>query len=169
MTKQEFLNELREALLEEGADSLVAENLRYYENYIEGEKAKGRSENDVFSELGSPRLIARSIFDAAGYVVDGMPDENPGSVNNAYETGETPPDERFREDYRQASGYRSSAEDNGEEGASPFHVFNISGNTAMLIFVGIMILLAVIFWLLMPILLPLVLVLVLIQLFRGFF
>lgn len=77
MTKQEFLDELALRLREEGAERLVAENVDYYRSYIEEEVAKGRREEEVLSELGNPALIARSILDAAGYRVDGVPDQNP--------------------------------------------------------------------------------------------
>lgn len=77
MTKQEFLDELALRLREEGAERLVAENVEYYRSYIEEEVAKGRREEEVLSELGNPALIARSILDAAGYRVDGVPDRNP--------------------------------------------------------------------------------------------
>lgn len=77
MTKQEFLDELALRLREEGAERLVAENVDYYRSYIDEEVAKGRREEEVLSELGNPALIARSILDAAGYRVDGVPDRNP--------------------------------------------------------------------------------------------
>ena len=77
MSKQQFLDELAARLREEGAELLVAENLNFYRSYIEEEVAKGRSEEEVLAELGNPALIARSILDAAGFQVDGMPDRNP--------------------------------------------------------------------------------------------
>lgn len=95
MTKQEFLSGLEERLLEEGADVLVPENLSYYSSYIEEEKSKGRTEEDVLEELGNPALIARSILEAAGYEVDGIPDEQPGSFDNA-RTSDEEPDEQER-------------------------------------------------------------------------
>ena len=88
MTKQEFLEGLRDRLLEEGADILVPENLNYYDSYIEEEKQKGRTEEDVLAELGNPSLIARSILEAAGYEVDGVPDGTPGGYDNARTTEE---------------------------------------------------------------------------------
>lgn len=90
MTKQEFLDGLEERLLAEGAGVLVQENLQYYSGYIEDEKAKGRAEEEVLDELGNPALIARSILEAAGYVVDGIPDVNPGGDGNAYTSEEGP-------------------------------------------------------------------------------
>ena len=95
MSKQQFLDELAARLREEGAELLVAENLNFYRSYIEEEVAKGRSEE----ELGNPALIARSILDAAGFQVDGMPDRNPegdlgaGASKHYREQSETPGEE----------------------------------------------------------------------------
>ena len=66
MTKQEFLEELQAALQGELSQSRINEHLRYYDNYIAGEAAKGRSEHQVTEELGSPRLIAKTLIDTAG-------------------------------------------------------------------------------------------------------
>lgn len=97
MTKQEFLEGLRERLLEEGADVLVPENLNFYDSYIEEEKQKGRTEEDVLAELGNPVLIARSILEAAGYEVDGIPDGGPGRYDNARTTEEEQFSQQFSE------------------------------------------------------------------------
>ena len=99
MTKQEFLEGLRERLLEEGADVLVPENLNYYDSYIEEEKQKGRTEEDVLEELGNPVLIARSILEAAGYEVDGIPDSDPGRYDNA----RTSEEEQFSQQFSERS------------------------------------------------------------------
>lgn len=64
MTKQEFLAGLEEALAGEVSQQVLLENMRYYRSYIDGEVEKGRSEAEVLNELGSPRLIARTIADA---------------------------------------------------------------------------------------------------------
>ena len=97
MTKQEFLEGLRERLLEEGADVLVPENLNFYDSYIEEEKQKGRTEEDVLEELGNPVLIARSILEAAGYEVDGIPDSDPGRYDNARTSEEEQFSQQFSE------------------------------------------------------------------------
>ncbi|MCR4590969.1 MAG: DUF1700 domain-containing protein [Lachnospiraceae bacterium] len=65
MTAEIFLNELREALNGSISPSSVNDNIRYYEEYIETEKRKGRSEEEIMEELGEPRLIARTIIDTA--------------------------------------------------------------------------------------------------------
>lgn len=64
MTKQEFLNSLRAALSSRIGASLVEENVRYYEDYINTQMRMGKSEEQVIGELGDPRLLARSIADA---------------------------------------------------------------------------------------------------------
>lgn len=62
MTKQEFLEKLRLALTGKVSGSVVSENLQYYEDYINTEIRKGKSEEEVLAALGDPRLIARTII-----------------------------------------------------------------------------------------------------------
>ena len=45
--------------------SVIQENLRYYGSYIMEEAAKGQTEDEVIESLGGPRIIARTIVDAA--------------------------------------------------------------------------------------------------------
>ena len=77
MSKREFLSKLEEALVYEMPPRAVTENLRYYSSYIDSEKGKGRSEEEVLDELGDPRLIARTIIEAEKSGEDGIP---PGHV-----------------------------------------------------------------------------------------
>ena len=65
MNKQEFLEKLRQALTGRVASSVVAENIKYYEDYINVEVRKGRSEEEVLNQLGDPRLIARTIVETS--------------------------------------------------------------------------------------------------------
>ena len=58
MRKTEFLQELREALDGEVSASVIQSNISYYDQYIRQEAAKGRREEEVIEEIGSPRLIA---------------------------------------------------------------------------------------------------------------
>ena len=44
---------------------VIQENLRYYDSYIMEEAAKGQTEDEVIESLGGPRIIARTIVDAA--------------------------------------------------------------------------------------------------------
>lgn len=66
MNKQDFLEKLRLALNGRVSAGAVAENIRYYEDYINTEIRKGRSEEEVLSQLGDPRLIARTIVQTHG-------------------------------------------------------------------------------------------------------
>ncbi|KIR01223.1 hypothetical protein P261_00037 [Lachnospiraceae bacterium TWA4] len=63
MDKKQFLRELSDALTGEVPRQVISQNIAYYEEYIESEKALGGQE-EVIEQLGPPRLIARSIIDA---------------------------------------------------------------------------------------------------------
>lgn len=65
MTKNEFLDRLREALGNDLAAPMVQENVDYYDQYILDEVKGGKSEEDVIEELGDPWVIARTVIDAA--------------------------------------------------------------------------------------------------------
>lgn len=95
MNREEFLQGLTKALTGEVPPETVRENLRYYEEYIRAEMEKGRSENEIMEELGSPRLIARTIIDTT-----------PGGGGGVYE------EERFgshTDQSRSASGVFSES------------------------------------------------------------
>ena len=100
MRKTEFLQELKEALQGEVPASAVRENLAYYDQYITQEAASGRSEEDVIEEIGSPRLIARSIIDSSGGGAQGAGAYEDG--NNAYSSGND------RESYEERRGGRTN-------------------------------------------------------------
>lgn len=65
MRKAEFLKELQDALQGEVSAAVIRENLNYYDQYISQETISGRREEDVIEEIGSPRLIARTIIDSS--------------------------------------------------------------------------------------------------------
>ena len=56
---------MRKALSGRVNYQIVNDNVAYYENYIDSEIRKGRSEKEVLNELGDPRLLARTIIDTA--------------------------------------------------------------------------------------------------------
>lgn len=96
MTKQEFLDELRQALSGEVSSEAIMDAYRYYSTYIEDEMRSGKSEEQVLEELGRPNLIARSIIAAnvgerqadVEYTEDGRSRKiynNPFSSNGAKE------------------------------------------------------------------------------------
>lgn len=91
MTKQEFLKNLRLALSGRVNSEVVAENINYYEDYINTEIRKGKSEEEVLDALGDPRLIARTIAEtnpaqAGGRSRGGFADEEQsGSKGEQYD------------------------------------------------------------------------------------
>lgn len=62
MTKNDFINKLRDALSNELSSQKVQENVSYYSEYIADEVRKGRSEAEVVAELGDPWAIAKNII-----------------------------------------------------------------------------------------------------------
>ncbi len=60
--KQEFLNQLRKSIASVNDYEFINDTIAYYEDYIENEIRKGKSEQEVLDELGNPRLIAKSII-----------------------------------------------------------------------------------------------------------
>ena len=65
MNRLEFLQGLKAELEGRVPHSIIQENLRYYDSYISDEAAKGQAEEDVIESLGGPKIIARTIVDAA--------------------------------------------------------------------------------------------------------
>lgn len=65
MTKYEFLQKLQRELSGKISVSAVQDQIDYYSQYIDGEVASGRSEQEVVSELGDPWIIAKTILGAS--------------------------------------------------------------------------------------------------------
>lgn len=66
MRDREFLEQLQEALKNDLSEQAVQENVQYYRNYIEEERAKGRTEQEILEELGDPWLIAKTLVTSPG-------------------------------------------------------------------------------------------------------
>jgi len=66
MNRSEFLSQLRAALENDMNESVVQENINYYNNYITDEVRSGKSEQEVLEMLGDPWVLARNIIDAPG-------------------------------------------------------------------------------------------------------
>ena len=65
MNKNEFLNQLQISLNGKLKASQVEDNIQYYNDYVEEQMRRGRTEREIKETLGSPRLIARTILDAS--------------------------------------------------------------------------------------------------------
>ena len=150
MTRSEFLEKLRSALGNDLRGSVIQENVDYYNNYIQEEVNKGRSEMEVIEELGDPWVIARTIIDS----VEGQKEVK--SQRKTYDSG--------------YGGY-SQASDNYENNV---HIFKMEGWKKVLLILGIIgvliLIIAVIggiLSLLAPIIVPVLLIIVLIQIFTN--
>lgn len=64
MDRYEFISILRTALTGKVPATTVEDNVRYYEEYIEVQLRQGKSEEEILSALGDPRLLAKTIIEA---------------------------------------------------------------------------------------------------------
>jgi len=156
MTKQEFLEKLRLALNGKVTSGQLAENLRYYEDYINTEVRKGRREEEVLSSLGDPRLIARTIVETKG-----------GNASWYEDAGR----EGKQGDWEEEASAGGQTLNWQKEGERPPILFRIPLWGWLLIVIVILVLvLSLVFSVItavLPVLLPILLVLFLVKLFRD--
>jgi hypothetical protein len=119
VTKEQFLHDLTVQLNLSVSDQIIREQLAYYDNYISGEVSKGRSESDVVEELGSPRLLAKTIIDtaeAAGDPVANQDEEIRGTIDTEpySDALEFERDKSYRNS--QSSSYSESENDEPQQG-----------------------------------------------------
>ncbi len=62
MTQYEFIQELEMALQGQVSPQIVEYNVNYYREYIREQLASGKTQEEVFELLGSPRMIAKTII-----------------------------------------------------------------------------------------------------------
>lgn len=65
MSKEEFISILRQSLYTEISSIEIENNIRYYNDYIDEQLRSGKSLNQIMTELGDPRLIARTIVETS--------------------------------------------------------------------------------------------------------
>ncbi|MCD7750787.1 MAG: DUF1700 domain-containing protein [Lachnospiraceae bacterium] len=148
MTKQEFIDKLKSALSGQVPDGVIWENVRFYEQYFDDQSAKGLSEEAICEQIGSPKLIAKSIVEAekheTGFVGDDRAefvDEEPKS----FQQGRS----RFTVHTRRLPGWLSVV-------------------IGILIFLLILRLIFTVFRVLIPVIVPVVLVVVAYRAIRKF-
>ncbi|MCM1536841.1 MAG: DUF1700 domain-containing protein [bacterium] len=66
MNRQEFIEELRKAMSGSFSAAEIEDAAAYYEDYMTMQMKKGRQEDEILKELGSPRLIVKSMKAADG-------------------------------------------------------------------------------------------------------
>lgn len=168
MTKQEFLDSLRAALSGRVSTRAVAENISFYEDYINTQVRMGKSEAQVIEELGDPRLLARSIAEAEKRAGTGSEQEaeyrtadstyryesgRQGTYDHGYETGQ-----------RGAYGYGYNA---GRQGGKGYRVpLWLLICIVLLVIVLVLSLVFSVLSFLAPVLIPVMLVIFTIRLFR---
>lgn len=86
MTRTEFMDSLQRALAGSLTSSTVNENMRYYEEYFDTQIRSGKSEEEVVNSLGDPRLLAKTIIQAAKYQARNYGGDAP-EYDEVYEDG----------------------------------------------------------------------------------
>ena len=112
MSKEEFLRELEEALAGDVPEAVIRDNVSYYGSYLSQEMAKGRSVEEIVSEIGEPFIIAKTIIEHCE--ASGACGENGGyrSYQESYQ-------DSYQDSGRCQSSYGNSGQGNGQ-GRSPF-------------------------------------------------
>ena len=97
MTKEQFLTELEECLVEEIPQAELLDTLNYYRDYFREEELRGKTEEEILTSLGSPRLIAHSIQDAHEDAVTGTPEGYYDAEDETFRgEGEVTPSDRMK-------------------------------------------------------------------------
>lgn len=117
MTKQEFLRQFSEKLSEEMDPTEVMKEVRYYEGYIDGEMARGKSEEEATRDLGSPVLIARNILESPHEEDEEISLFQEEESQEAYEEGTFQGENQLSEDEIKSSICPEKPELNWEEDA----------------------------------------------------
>jgi uncharacterized membrane protein len=147
MTKNEFMDGLRSALTGEIPDAEVISNIRFYEDYIRS-KSINNSEEEVISQLGDSRLIAKTIIET--YQISHGPLYNNSKHEGAYQDTQTSDGNSYKES---RNNYEDSSMDYGRK-----FKFNLSNSLKWyqkLIFAVIAAILIVLFFIIGGILLRL--------------
>ena len=163
MSKQEFIDRLRMALNGRVSPGLVMDNVNYYEDYINTEIRKGRTEEEVLNSLGDPRLIARTIIQTNGG------DNRSGYRNTVYGNGE------YREAAGQSTHHNTTEDANAGYGTSHNKAATILAKLPAWVWIILGILVVVLIFsavfsvlsFLAPVLVPIIVVLFLVKLFRD--
>lgn len=157
MTKQEFIDRLRAALNGRIPTAKVSDTINYYEDYINTEIRKGRSEDEVLASLGDPRLIAKTIIQTSS-------DTDTTAQSAGYSRGN-------QESAYQNKGYQGDYGRYSDGGYNGMKTTRIPGwLLAIIVIIVVLIGISIIFSLLSflaPLIIVMVAVLLMIKLFRD--
>lgn len=166
MSREEFLNELEEALAGEVPAAVIRDNLNYYGSYLSQEMAKGRTVDEIVEEIGGPRIVAQTIIDVG---------EAGGESGEGYVGGDYG-DYGDAEEDRGDGGYGSYGEREERRGTGPhIHYFDLNRwywkiLIPVILFLVFWFLLSAvggIFYLLIRFAGPILLICIIIQIFRN--
>lgn len=93
MTKKEFIEALALKLSEELDAAETASQIRYYEGYLDGEVARGHTEEEAVEALGDPNLIAKTIIEMPredGFFGRTVPSESDSYYEGAFQAENEP-------------------------------------------------------------------------------
>lgn len=158
MTKEQFIMELEQCLQGEVSAYEISDSLTYYRQYFEDEMRNGKSEEQVSEELGSPRLIARSIIDARG-----NEENNSGYEESSYGGRYTQNDSSYTA-YGDAYSDSEDIESNNQNGP-----LQSAGKMIMTIIISALVFFAILFLLraLLPLAVIIIAVVLIVHLIRG--
>lgn len=155
MDRREFIAELRREMSGGFSTAEIEDAVSYYEDYIDMQIKKGKREDEILRQLGSPRLIAKSMK-AAGRGTGGTMSGRAGSAGRYASGGST----FFNEE-------PSRAEDPDSDGR--MHTFRIPLWLVLLIVLFVLIaVLSFVFRLLIAVLPILLVVIGIIAIYRYF-
>lgn len=155
MDRREFIAELRREMSGGFSTAEIEDAVSYYEDYIDMQIKKGKREDEILRQLGSPRLIAKSMK-AAGRGTGGTMSGRAGSAGRYASGGST-----F------FNGEPSRAEDPDSDGR--MHTFRIPLWLVLLIVLFVLIaVLSFVFRLLIAVLPILLVVIGIISIYRYF-
>ncbi|MBP3476765.1 MAG: DUF1700 domain-containing protein [Lachnospiraceae bacterium] len=170
MNRMEFIEKLQRALAGGLNSNQVTDHVRYYQEYIDMEIRKGKTEAEVLDGLGDPRLLAKSIIEAnkragASEGTNRTYDEEMAGAGKTYRGGAYSGG-AYSDQYSSGQTYRAD-ENNGSGG----RVFRIPGWLILLIVTVVVILIiGVAFSLisvLAPIIIPVLIVILLVRVFQS--
>ena len=153
--------ELEQCLQGEVSAYEISDSLTYYRQYFEDEMHNGKSEEQVSEELGSPRLIARSIIDARG-------NEENSSGNSGYE--ENSYGGRYTQNDSSYTDYGDAYSDSGDiESSNQNGPLQSAGKMIMTIIISALIFFVVLFLLraLLPLAVIIIAAVLIVRLIRG--
>lgn len=101
MNKKEFLDILGRRLAQQLPQEKIAENIRYYDEYLTEKVQQGMTEQEAIDQLGDPLLIARTIMDTSSDEMGKKTVYEEGYTGNYQEN---PREENLKEHHRGTDG-----------------------------------------------------------------